>query len=376
MFLSSKTILVISPEPWSYIFVSKHHYAIKLAERGNSVYFLNAPSADLKEDVVIEETRYKGVYVIDYTAPFKGLRFLPAFLRNEIEKRFIKKLERKINKTFDIIWNFENSRFYDFRFASKEVVKIYHQVDLDQNFHPSTATKTADIVFAVNDVIKGHLESFAPAIKIPHAFSGNFTEQARKVLNGDPLQIKKHERVQVYYVGNLESTYLDHRLLQQLVIEHPEVDFNLVGPYGESEVVEKLTEYKHVQLLGKHRPEQVMKFLDDADILLLLYAVDLFPDQRTSSHKVMEYLASGKAIVSTFLGEFVDKRDLLYMAEKSEDLPRLFNFCVTHMDEINDAGKMKKRIQFAMDNTYEARIQQIEKLLYQTVTSENRQKGN
>jgi glycosyltransferase involved in cell wall biosynthesis len=367
--LSNKTILLISPEPWSYIFVSKHHYAIKLAERGNSVYFLNAPSADLKADVVIEETKYKGVYVIDYIAPFKGLRFLPAFLRNGIERRFIKKLGKKINKTFDIIWNFENSRFYDFRFASKEVVKVYHQVDLDQNYHPSIAAKTADIVFAVNDVIKNHLESFSPVLKIPHAFSGNFTGQARKLLNGDTSEIKQHERLQVYYVGNLESTYLDHRLLQQLVMEHPEADFNLVGPCGDSEVVKKLAEYKHVHLVGKHTPEQVMKFLDDADILLLLYAVDLFPDQRTSSHKVMEYLASGKAIVSTHLGEFDDKPGLLYMAKKSEDLPRLFDFCVTHIGEVNDPAKMKKRIQFAMDNTYEARVGQMEKLIDQTLAN-------
>jgi glycosyltransferase involved in cell wall biosynthesis len=346
--------------------VSKHHYAIKLAERGNSVYFLNAPSRDLKKDIVIEQTN-KGVYVVDYIAPLKGLRFLPSFLRNSIERRFIKKLERKINKTFDIIWNFENSRFYDFRFASNEVVKVYHQVDLDQNYHPAIAAKTADIVFAVNDVIKNHLESFAPAIKIPHAFSGNFTDQAVKVLSGDASQIEKHERPQVYYVGNLGSAYLDLNLLQQLIIQHPEVDFNLVGPYGDSEAVKKLAEYKHVHLLGKHTPEQVMRFLDDADILLLLYAVDLFPDQRTSSHKVMEYLASGKAIVSTHLGEFDDKRDLLYMAEKSKDLPRLFDFCVTHIDEINDPAKMKKRIQFAMDNTYEARVVQIEKLIDQTL---------
>ena len=41
--LTNKTILIISPQGWGDMFISKHHYAIELAKKGNTVYFLNPP---------------------------------------------------------------------------------------------------------------------------------------------------------------------------------------------------------------------------------------------------------------------------------------------------------------------------------------------
>lgn len=41
---NNKTILIISPEPWGKMMISKHHYALELAKLGNEVYFLNPPN--------------------------------------------------------------------------------------------------------------------------------------------------------------------------------------------------------------------------------------------------------------------------------------------------------------------------------------------
>ena len=41
--LKNKTILILSPQSWGTMYVAKHHYAIELASRGNTVYFLNPP---------------------------------------------------------------------------------------------------------------------------------------------------------------------------------------------------------------------------------------------------------------------------------------------------------------------------------------------
>jgi hypothetical protein len=45
--LKNKTILVISPNNWGTMHISKHHYAIELARLGNSVYFLNPPNQEI-----------------------------------------------------------------------------------------------------------------------------------------------------------------------------------------------------------------------------------------------------------------------------------------------------------------------------------------
>ena len=40
MIFSDKKILIISPEPWGVNHISKHHYALALIKKGNTVYFL------------------------------------------------------------------------------------------------------------------------------------------------------------------------------------------------------------------------------------------------------------------------------------------------------------------------------------------------
>ena len=53
--LRNKTILIISPQAWGKMFLSKHHYAIELAKRGNAVYFLNPPG----ENIIEQKNRLK-----------------------------------------------------------------------------------------------------------------------------------------------------------------------------------------------------------------------------------------------------------------------------------------------------------------------------
>ena len=72
----------------------------------------------------------------------KGLRFYPKKIRNFTEKKWLEKLEDKIGQRFTTVWLFENSRFYDMSFAERRL-KIYHQVDLNQNFHVREAASSS-----------------------------------------------------------------------------------------------------------------------------------------------------------------------------------------------------------------------------------------
>ncbi|MBK6991976.1 MAG: hypothetical protein IPH34_09145 [Chitinophagaceae bacterium] len=206
-FFDCKTIFLISPEPWDYISVSKHHYAIALAKKGNTVCFINPPVKRIAESIVIEEVvGVKDLFVVSYKPFATGLRFLPRYFMNLIERKFLKKIEKRINLNFDVILNFENSRFYDFHFVSPEVLKIYFQVDQNQDFHPEIAARTADIVFAINDEILGIVKPFNEnSFKISHSFQGNLSEQAQQILEGKYIYTKAADRLQVMYVGNHED---------------------------------------------------------------------------------------------------------------------------------------------------------------------------
>jgi len=41
---TNKTIFILSPQPWGKMHISKHHYAIELAKKGNLIYYFNPPA--------------------------------------------------------------------------------------------------------------------------------------------------------------------------------------------------------------------------------------------------------------------------------------------------------------------------------------------
>lgn len=60
-------ILVISPNPWGNLHISKHNYAIALLELGYEVYFMNPPNQDKQvKDFKIEPVEgFTNLYVIN-----------------------------------------------------------------------------------------------------------------------------------------------------------------------------------------------------------------------------------------------------------------------------------------------------------------------
>jgi hypothetical protein len=344
-----KVVLLISPEDWNHVFVSKHHYAIELAHRGNEVYFLNPPLEDGEALKITPVNEHHGLYNVSYKIFFRGLRFLPSFLMRAIERKFIQAIEKQIGKKFDVIWNFENSRFYDLRFAGKNVLKIYHQVDHTQIFHPETAARTADIVFAVNTPIFDELKPFHKlTFKMPHAFQGSLSHQASEILNGHYIY-KKRERLKAYYVGNLDFYVIDKALMEELVKANDRVDFVLIGPYdAKGETYSRLNKYGHVQFMGKVPAKEIPGHLSDADLLFFVHDPKLI----SSSHKILEYFASGKLIVSTYLLEYEQWKQLLNMQPDEASFLKAFKESVTNIEQHNDPARMKQRICFAMEHTY------------------------
>ena len=77
-------ILLISPNYWGTMFVSKHWYAIELAKRGNNVYFLEPPRN--KQPFQIELLKeYSSLYIVRYATFQRGIKFLPKFLSKHLE---------------------------------------------------------------------------------------------------------------------------------------------------------------------------------------------------------------------------------------------------------------------------------------------------
>ena len=128
--LKSKTILVISPQAWGTMLLSKHHYSIELASRGNVVYFLNPPDPDIKERIEINPiAEVENLFIIKHRLNFTyHLKFRCIKIFHFFMRRHVKKIISHIGYQFDIVWSFDLGNLYPLNFFSNSyffLLKVY-----------------------------------------------------------------------------------------------------------------------------------------------------------------------------------------------------------------------------------------------------------
>lgn len=363
--LIDKVILLISPEPWSHIFVSKHHYARKLAERGNQVFFLNPPS----DQYEVSDTDLVNLKTLDYTGFTSGLRYMPGIVRKWITKKVYSRLMNATGTAFDVVWSFDNSVFFDFDALPEEVLKISHIVDLNQDFQLDRAASSADICFCVTNGILHKLKNAnKKSFFINHGYNHTIKEIEKIQLPGD-------NKLKAIYLGNLAMPHLDWQIVNQAAGRLKSLDFVLIGP-GKELVDEQmdpqhiwkkeLFEKENVLWLDRIRSSQIMSHLQAADILLIAYQ-EKYREEQANSHKLLEYLGSGKTIVATFTSQYADYAHLINMEHQNDKWVDLLAKLVANDNLRTDPKLNEQRIELALANTYDEQINKIEALLNENV---------
>jgi hypothetical protein len=356
-------ILLISPEAWDAHEVSKHHYACTLARQGHRVLFLDPPEPgrQLTLDPIPE---HPGVVRVRGPRVAPGLQRMPGALRRWLEHRWLHRLERLAGCLIEVIWLFENSRFFDLRFAGSRL-KIYHQVDLNQDFHPAIAAQTADICFCTSELIRQRL--------LPQNTRSYSLQHGVSPVNV-PVELSQAQRqrfsdsqTHVMYVGNLEMAYIDCELLALIVRKHPEVVFHFVGGYSQQGQLRRQIENQPgVHWWGKVSSALIPVLLKQADVLMVCYQENHHRDQ-SNPHKMMEYLASGRIVVATYTEEYTQHRDLLAMSASGSNAGyvELFATVLTQLCSYNSPDRIAARRAFAEDHTYPRQLERIQALLLQ-----------
>lgn len=357
--LSNRTILLVSPEPWDHIFVSKHHYAVFLARKQNKVFFLGPPSTVER----LEVSPIPGLYLLSYKGFIKGLRFYPPFVQRLIITKVYSRLEKLCSTSFDVIWSFDNSVFFDFSALPSHALKISHIVDLNQNFQMRRAARTADYCFCTSDLIRRRLQRYnSNVFKINHGY--NFKEQPTTISQsrGRPLAV---------YAGNLGMPYIDWELFSAVVSAHPEVNFLFIGPNHDKpadgsmgKAKQKVVQSKNCAFMGQVDSGSLQGYYVGADVLLVAYQERYHADQ-ANPHKMMEYLGSGNVVVATYTSEYVDlaARGLIRMSHSNAAFPLLFREVLAALEHWNGKELKEARKTIALCNSYGAQIERMEKII-------------
>ena len=351
--LQNKVILIISPDNWNFLPVSKHHYAIELAKK-NMVYFLPPPSSGEKD------YQEKGVKIINNYRKIRGINKLPICSRKLVMQIEVTSILKKIhNKEIDIVWSYDTSRLYYLELF-KAKIKIAHIVDYSEHFHFKELIASSDFCFATSDSITDKMKKYnSNVFKINHGF---FPTE----ITTQPTLKEIKEAV---YIGNLNIKYLDWKTVYLLTNNYPNINFNFYGTlnqggeFSNKEFFLKVFNSTNAFFHGKISPEKVNKVLKSADFCFACYLHEEYPLQLQNPHKIMQYLGSGTPLFSSFSHEYKDL-DLFPMYQNDIDILEIFNKFLNN--DFNDFNKesSNKRINFALENTYSKQIERIEKIIF------------
>ncbi len=367
-------ILIISPNYWGTMFVSKHWYAIELAKRGNTIYFLQPPVTNTKFKIThLEE--FGNLFLISGGTLKRGERFLPHFLNTLLDKLDAFYLKRKCNIQFDLIWDFFGNRLLFLEaFNAKKI--IFHPVDLVEDKAQFIIAEKAVAIFSVAEIILEKFNSLKTSrFFINHGLNNHFANIAKSRLKKEEFKpIKKVKKVG--FVGNLLKSDLAFETIQSIVKSHSEIVFYFIGSYeitnsnlggrhnlSTTSFINFLKTQRNVHLLGPLPPEVIPLKLIDYDLLMMFYDVFSGSNQGANSHKLLEYLSIGKVIVSNHVATYKEHLDILNMPSNinpNSDYTALFKDAIENIYKYSIPEKQTKRIQLALSNTYEKQLEKIE----------------
>lgn len=367
-YLNQKTILVISPQPWEHIQISKHHYAIELALAGNTVFFLEPPVVDKFSPGAIsirESTNHKNVHIITYRPFFpRKIRFHFHALYRVLIYVQIKLLLKTIRQSVDLVWSFDFNLYPDLSAFSADKV-IFHPVDPLSNRFQINVAKDADFIVSVSQKILDNFKcakfSEKKKLLINHGVAKEFIELASA---DDHYQAGDVTRVG--YVGNLDRKIIDWLTIRKLVIELSDVEFHFWGPYSATnENVRALLGCRNVVFHGETQKKRLTTEMSMMNCFILLYLKDKAESDLSNAHKILEYFSTGCVVFSVPIQEYLKQEPLIVFVRSDSvrgkvlDLKKL----VGGVNEYNGEDLVRKRKAIALANTYDAQLNRLDQVL-------------
>lgn len=386
-------ILVISPNPWGNLHISKHNYAIALLELGYEVYFMNPPNQDSQvKDFKIEPLEgFTNLYVINSYLwnnkfiDFARWRLAITQIYDWLLLKLVKRICKKKQIKFFQVWNFDPN-LHGFMHQYKSSKKIFFIAD--QITH-KTSLRNGSKVNAVVSVANEILAQFKPinnnCLLINHGLSKHyeqFGKQRLDELKSSSFIQSKPKRIQIGYIGNLLMPFVDEKILKQIITDNTDVDFHFWGAYTADKKNNLLNSfnseiYDTVQWIHKNcnntffygiqKPEQIVPQLHDIDAFIYINNPYKDVNGGANSHKILEYLSTGKVIISTYLS-YYSQTNLFPMLPKGNEgeFANFFADIIHQLPLYNAAHEQAQRIEFALNHTYKKNILTIQSFLQNT----------
>ena len=382
-YFQNKVIYLISPQKWGVMKVSKHHYALELAERGNKVFFIEPPDLNQRGISISKSAEHSLISIVKYCPIFRGKRFLPRFVYKLLLRIQINKLKHAIKVDPDLVWSFSGHLFEDLKW-SKKVKTIFFAADLYPQSSPPPEVYNADLTFAVSNTIRDKLKESNQIVHlINHGISQPFAKIASKRISELYLtqQDLDYKPLKIGYFGNLLMQAIDIETMQQVIKLHNNITFVFWGEYrtknsnlGENaheeanQFIDFLKKQPNVILKGAVNTEQLAFEILDIDAFWICWKTKVHNIwDGSNSHKILEYLSTGRPVISHYISAY-DGNNLFYMlpTNDNKEYINLFQTAIKAVEKGESTQVIQSRIETALNNTYASHLDRISKLLLES----------
>lgn len=354
-----KSAFVISPQPWDGFKVSKHHYAVALARSGWQVYFIDPPSPfQVARRIEYEPTEVEGIQRVSHSLPVPNwTKFHARPLFDRAMRRHARRLTSALG-TPDLVWDFDNAyHFRDLR-PFGAVQSIFHLVDQGLK---GMGDKQADTCIHLHPSFC-EWAGFDPdrSTQVGHGVSIDFIKSC--CLSGATGRADK--TLSFGIVGNLAAKWLDWETVVDIARRHPSAQFLLWGPYPSSDQasggLRAAMECSQFHFRGLSRPEEIAASSGEVDVWLVPFLSDALPGGPLNSHKILEYLSTGKVVAMTWLEAWAGN-PLVSMLDRnsSKSLADLVDDVVDCLDVLNSSKQSLDRMAYARARAYDARLRTV-----------------
>ncbi|MCX6210185.1 MAG: hypothetical protein NTZ59_11995, partial [Bacteroidetes bacterium] len=186
-------------------------------------------------------------------------------------------------------------------------------------------------------------------------------------------------KIKVGFSGNLLRKDIDRDILLTIINQNPNIEFNCWGSYNiqqsnisggtdeaTKQFIRNLRTTPNVVLHGVKTTENLALDYQDIQAFLICYKVVNNPLIGENYHKTLEFISTGKVIISHTFSSYKNKPNLVQMnnnAINNNDLPNLFQQVIEQIEKYNTEELNIIRKKFAKDNLYQKQIDRIESIL-------------
>jgi len=310
--------------------------------------------------------------------------FLPLIYKSSALEKFARKLRRlhrknKLrsksarDKPILYLWH---PFFADEIGMYNESILVYHIYD-DYSTLPGASSnliekelkilRRADIVFVANARLLNERKQLVDREYIHLQQGVDFAafEAARTSAIPPPLDISSIPHPRIGYIGRLNEK-VDLGLVEALIAARPDWQFVFVGPMEPSisEHIARMKAHNNVHVLGRKSFGEVATYWNELDVAVIPYRHESGQWAHFGSPlKLREALAAGKPIVASPLDDIEAHGSLVQTASSLDDWLIAIDAAI---GQINDHELQSVRIDYARQNSWDARVAQIEEIIAAT----------